>query len=110
VRLPAGNRGLGDGPLIRVGVIAMAFALVVTLVAVVLTVLLRTTPKTISFVLSGRRALLRSIARSNLKVAPDFVKLHTLHIAQLGGVERPVLPRQGGSLKRILGWGSEKPN
>ena len=32
LRLPAGTRGLGDGPLIRVGVIAMAFALVVTLV------------------------------------------------------------------------------
>jgi hypothetical protein len=90
-----GEHPIGDGLLIRVGVIAMALALVVTLVAVVLTVLLGTTPKTISFSLSRRRALLRSIARSNLKVARDFVNLHTLLIAQLGGVERPVLPMEG---------------
>jgi hypothetical protein len=76
----------------------MAFALVVTLVAVVLTVLLRTTPKTISFSLSGRRSLLRSMARSNLKVAGGFVRLHTLLIAQLGGVDRSALPMQGDRL------------
>ena len=82
-------------PLLKVGVIVMTFALALAIVAVVLTVLLRTTPKTISFSLSGRRSLLRSIARSNLKVARDFVRLHTSLIAQLGGVDRPVLPMEG---------------
>src|SRR5215210_2428035 len=45
MRFPAGNRGLGDDPLIRVGVIAMVFALVFALAAVVLTMLLRSAPE-----------------------------------------------------------------
>jgi sortase A len=45
LRFPRGNRGFDNDPLFRVGVIMMAFALVVTLVAVVLTVLLRDGPE-----------------------------------------------------------------
>ena len=85
----------GDDPLVRVGVFAIVFSLVVILVAVVLADVLRTTPKTVYFSLSGRRALLRSVARSNLEVARDFVRLHTYFMSQLGEVDCPVLPMEG---------------
>ena len=42
---PAGNRGFGNDPLLRVGTIAMAFALLLALVAAVLTILLRGGPE-----------------------------------------------------------------
>jgi sortase A len=45
VKPPAGNRGFGNDPLLRVGTIAMAFALVLALVAAVLTILLRGSPE-----------------------------------------------------------------
>jgi sortase A len=45
VRLPGGNRRYGHDPLLRVGLILMAFALVFALVTAVLTVLLRNVPE-----------------------------------------------------------------
>ncbi len=45
MRFPAGNRGFGNDPLLRVGTIAMALAIVLALVAVVITMLLRDVPE-----------------------------------------------------------------
>jgi sortase A len=45
VRLPRDNRGFGNDPLLRVGLILMAFALVFAIVTAVLTVLLRNVPE-----------------------------------------------------------------
>ena len=45
MRLPRGNRRSGNDPLLRVGMIMMAFALVLALAAVVLTMLLRDVPE-----------------------------------------------------------------
>jgi sortase A len=99
VRFPAGNRGLGDDPLIRVGVFAMAFALVFALAAVVLTVLLRDAPE--RAVASERAATTKPSAgpllRGESSVKPWREKPRPLPTPEVSKDESGATPSEGES-------------
>jgi sortase A len=72
VRLPGGNRGFGDDPFLKVGMIMMAFALVFALLAVVLTILLRNVPEPVAA--SEKATTAKSSAASPIRRGESTVK------------------------------------
>ena len=103
MRFPSGNRGLGNDPLIRVGVIAMAFALVFALAAVVLTVLLRGAPERAGA--SERAATMESSAGPQLRGESDMKPWRE----QPGPLPAPEAPRDEPSAASSEGKSKPRP-
>ena len=102
MRFPAGNRGFGNDPLLGVGIVAMAFALVLTLVAVVLTMLLRNVPEqaAASETDTTTKSSVRSLVRGESSIRPWREKARPLpapevskdeaNLGSPGGEPKPV--------------------
>ena len=91
MRLPGGNRRYGHDPLLRVGLILMAFALVFALVTAVLTVLLRSVPEraAASEKVSSAKSSAGPLIRGESSVEPWREKARQLHAPEVPKARRP---------------------